>query len=167
MALPSRSHAPSFYASIQTWVFVLHNCWIMGGCWDRCLHSKSWTRQSHAHGFSRTRLDITKGALNAPGQLQTICGHRKHMLAHGLTGLYIPIFIEQYDYTPMANLWTTSLHEVNYCMIGLFQSCVFTYNPYHLLVICTHPHFTLMHTPSWGLGYAWSHRTIFVSGYTE
>ena len=30
---------------------------------------------------------FTKGALNAPGQLQTIYGHREHMLAHGLTGL--------------------------------------------------------------------------------
>ena len=36
---------------------------------------------------------LLKGALNAPGQLQTIYGHREHMLAHGLTGLvhtYIP-----------------------------------------------------------------------------
>ena len=76
-------------------------------------------------------------------------------------------FIEQYDYTPMANLWTTSLHEANYCMIRLFQSGMFTYDPYDPLVTCTHPHFTLTHTPSWGLGYVWSHRTIFVSGYTE
>ena len=62
-------------------------------CWDGHLHSKSRTGQSHAQGFSRTSLDITKGALNAPGQLQTIYRHREHMLAHGLTGLvhtYIP-----------------------------------------------------------------------------
>ena len=30
---------------------------------------------------------LTKGALNAPGQLWTIYRHREHMLAHGLTGL--------------------------------------------------------------------------------
>ena len=30
---------------------------------------------------------FTKGALNAPRQLQTIYRHREHMLAHGLTGL--------------------------------------------------------------------------------
>ena len=31
------------------------------------------------------------------------------MLAHGLTGLilYVPTSLEQYDYAPMANLWTT------------------------------------------------------------
>ena len=46
----------------------------------------------------------------------------------------------------MADLWTTTLHEADYCMIGLFQSGVFTYNPYNHLVICTHPHFTLMCT---------------------
>ena len=56
-------------------------------CWDGCLHSKSQTRQSHAQGFGRTGPGITKGALNAPGQLQTIYRHREHMLAHGLTGL--------------------------------------------------------------------------------
>ena len=43
--------------------------------------------------------------------------------------LYIPTFIEQYDYAPMANLWTTTLHEANYCMIRLFQNGVFTYDP--------------------------------------
>ena len=62
-------------------------------CWDRCLCGKSWTGQSHTQGFSRTGLDITKGALNAPGQLWTIYGHREHMLAYGLAGLvctYIP-----------------------------------------------------------------------------
>ena len=62
-------------------------------CWDRCLHGKSQTGHSHAQGFSRTGLDITKGALNAPGQLWTIYRHREHMLAHGLAGLvctYIP-----------------------------------------------------------------------------
>ena len=56
-------------------------------CWDGHLCGKSWTRQSHTQGFSRTGPDITKGALNAPGKLQTIYGHREHMLAHGLTGL--------------------------------------------------------------------------------
>ena len=30
---------------------------------------------------------LTKGALNAPGQLWTIYRYREHMLAHGLTGL--------------------------------------------------------------------------------
>ena len=30
---------------------------------------------------------FTRGALDAPGQLWTIYGHREHMLAHGLTGL--------------------------------------------------------------------------------
>ena len=30
---------------------------------------------------------LTKGALNAPRQLQTIYRHREHMIAHGLTGL--------------------------------------------------------------------------------
>ena len=44
--------------------------------------------------------------------------------------LYVPTSLEQYDYAPMANLWTTTLHEADYCMIGLFQSGVFTYNPY-------------------------------------
>ena len=39
--------------------------------------------------------------------------------------LYVPTFLEQYDYAPMANLWTTTLHEANYCMIGLFQSGMF------------------------------------------
>ena len=29
----------------------------------------------------------------------------------------------------MADLWTTTLHEANYCMIGLFQNGVFTYDP--------------------------------------
>ena len=29
---------------------------------------------------------LLKGALNAPGQLWTIYGHREHMLVHGLTG---------------------------------------------------------------------------------
>ena len=58
------------------------------------------------------------------------------------------MFIEQYDYAPMADLWTTSLHEADYCMIGLFQSGMFTYDPYNPLVTCTHPHFTLTHTPS-------------------
>ena len=45
----------------------------------------------------------------------------------------------------MANLWTTSLHEANYCMIRLFQSGMFTYDPYNPLVTSTHPHFTLTH----------------------
>ena len=65
----------------------IFNSWITGGCWDGHLHSKSWTRQSHAQRFGRTGPDITKGALNAPGQLWTIYRHREHMLAHGLTGL--------------------------------------------------------------------------------
>ena len=43
--------------------------------------------------------------------------------------MYVPTFLEQYDYTPMADLWTTTLHEANYCMIGLFQSGMFTYDP--------------------------------------
>ena len=41
-----------------------------------------------------------------------------------------------------------------------------TWQLYGALVTCTHPHFMLMHTPSWGLGYTWSHRTVSVSGYT-
>ena len=48
----------------------------------------------------------------------------------------------------MADLWTTSLHEADYCMIGLFQSGVFTYDPYDPLVTSTHPHFTLICIPS-------------------
>ena len=40
------------------------------------------------------------------------------------------------------------LHEANYCMIRLFQSGMFTYNPYNHLVTLTHPHLPLMHTPS-------------------
>ena len=56
-------------------------------CWDGHLCGKSWTGQSHTQGFGRTGLDITKGALNAPGQLWTIYRHREHMLAHGLIGL--------------------------------------------------------------------------------
>ena len=47
--------------------------------------------------------------------------------------LYVPTFIEQYDYAPMADLWTTTLHEANYCMIRLFQTGMFTYNPYNPL----------------------------------
>ena len=35
------------------------------------------------------------------------------------------------------------LHEANYCMTGLFQSGMFTYNPYDPLVTCTYPYFTL------------------------
>ena len=76
------------------WILGTHLlCWIglafwaRSNHWDRHLCSKSWTGQSHAQGFSRTGLDITRGALNAPGQLWTIYGHRGHMLAHGLTGL--------------------------------------------------------------------------------
>ena len=57
------------------------------GCWDGHLHGKSWTGQSHTQGFGRTGLDITKGALNAPGWLQTIYGHREHFLAYELIGL--------------------------------------------------------------------------------
>ena len=41
-----------------------------------------------------------------------------------------------------------SLHEANYCMIGLFQSGVFTYDPYNPLVTLTSPHLPLMYTPS-------------------
>ena len=70
-------------------------------CWDGHLCSKSRTRQSHAQGFSRTGPDITKGALNASGQLRTIYRHREHMLAHGLTGLvhtYIPRTIWLHPY---------------------------------------------------------------------
>ena len=40
------------------------------------------------------------------------------------------------------------LYEADYCMIGLFQSGMFTYDPYDHLVTLTYPHFTLMHTPS-------------------
>ena len=58
------------------------------------------------------------------------------------------------------------LHEANYYMIELFQSGMFTYDPYNPLVTLTYPHFPLMCTPSWGLEYAWSHRTVSVSGYT-
>ena len=53
---------------------------------DICM-AKSWTRQPHTQGFGRTSPDITKVALNAPGQLWTIYGHREHMLAHRLTGV--------------------------------------------------------------------------------
>ena len=42
----------------------------------------------------------------------------------------------------------TTLHEADYCMNGLFQNGVFTYDPYNPLVTCTHPHFTLTCTPS-------------------
>ena len=42
-------------------------------------HPNSPPCQSHTQGFGRTSLDITKGALNAPGQLWTIYGHREHM----------------------------------------------------------------------------------------
>ena len=38
-------------------------------------------------GLVELAQTFTKGALNAPGQLQTIYRHREHMLAHGLTGL--------------------------------------------------------------------------------
>ena len=48
-------------------------------CWDGHLHGKSWTGQPHAQGLGRTSPDITKGALNAPGQLWTIYGHREHI----------------------------------------------------------------------------------------
>ena len=41
-----------------------------------------------------------------------------------------------------------SLHEANYCMIGLFQSGVFTYDPYDALVTLTYPHLSLMYTSS-------------------
>ena len=79
-------------------VFAVGNLWVFlyipipipaetHTCWDRCLHGKSQTGQSHTQGFGRTSPDITKGALNAPGQLWTIYRHREHMLAHGLTGL--------------------------------------------------------------------------------
>ena len=44
-----------------------------------------WT--STLRGLVELAQTLTKGALNAPGQLQTIYGHREHMLAHGLTGL--------------------------------------------------------------------------------
>ena len=60
--------------------------------------------------------------------------------------LYVPTFLEQYDYAPMADLWTTTLHEANYCMIGLFQSGMFTYDPYnpslhaHTLILHLHVH---------------------------
>ena len=39
------------------------------------------------------------------------------------------------------------LHEADYCMIGLFQSGMFTYDPYDHLVTLTYPHFTLTCTP--------------------
>ena len=38
-------------------------------------------------GLVEPAWTLTKGALNASRQLQTIYRHRKHMLAHGLTGL--------------------------------------------------------------------------------
>ena len=40
------------------------------------------------------------------------------------------------------------MHEANYCIIGLFQSGMYTYDPYNLLVTLTYPHLLLMHTPS-------------------
>ena len=40
------------------------------------------------------------------------------------------------------------LDEANYCIIGLFQSGMFTYNPYDPLVTLTYPHLLLTHTPS-------------------
>ena len=40
------------------------------------------------------------------------------------------------------------MHKADYCMIRLFQSCVYTYNPYDPLVTLTYPHLPLMHTPS-------------------
>ena len=41
-----------------------------------------------------------------------------------------------------------SLHEANYCMIGLFQGGVLTYDPYDPLVTLMYPHLPLTHTPS-------------------
>ena len=41
-----------------------------------------------------------------------------------------------------------SLHKADYCMIGLFQSGVFTYDPYNPLVTLMYPHLPLMCTPS-------------------
>ena len=139
MALPSHSHAPSFCTSIPTWVFVLHNCWIMGGCWDGCLCGKSQTEQSHAQGFSRTGLDITKGALNAPGQLWTIYRHRKHMLAHGLTGLvhtyiYRTIWLHPYGWSMDYHFtWGQLLYDqtVSECHVYLqsLQSLSYMHTP--------------------------------------
>ena len=40
------------------------------------------------------------------------------------------------------------LHKVNYCMIELFQSGMFSYDPYNHLVTLTYPYLPLMHTPS-------------------
>ena len=80
-------HYVSYLFILSLCVFMYTTCPCPYLCWDRHLCSKSWTRQSHTQGFGSTSLDITKGALNAPGQLQTIYGHREHMLAHGLTGL--------------------------------------------------------------------------------
>ena len=40
-----------------------------------------------------------------------------------------------------------SLHEADYCIIGLFQSGMFTYDPYDPLVTLTYPHLPLTHTP--------------------
>ena len=90
-------HMARWHADLQKYNYILEyisrKTNTAADCWDGHLHGKSWTGQSHTQGFSRTSLDITKGPLNAPGQLWTIYGHREHMLAHGLTGLvcsYIP-----------------------------------------------------------------------------
>ena len=167
MALWSHSCTPSFCTSILTWVFVLYNCWITGGCWDGCLHSKSQTGQSHTQGFGRTSPDITKGALNAPGQLWTIYGHREHMLAHGLTGLV-------YTYIPRT-IWLCPYGQsMDYSLTWGWLLYDWTVSEWHVYLWSLQS-LSYMHTPSfhtyaytsWGLGYAWSHRTISVSGYTE
>ena len=51
--------------------------------------------------------------------------------------------------TPLWSIYGLPLlHEADYCMIGLFQSGMFTYDPYNHLVTLTYPHFTLTCTPS-------------------
>ena len=71
------------------------------------------------------------------------------MLAHGLAEVIHTYIHKNNMITPLWPIYGLPLlHEANYYMIRLFQSGVFTYDPYNPLVTLTYPHFTLMHTPS-------------------
>ena len=87
--LPSNPLQPHSVACTSFWIItrlLTLICWQFFVETDICVASPR-PDSLMLRGLVEPAQTFTKGALDAPGQLQSIYRHREHMLAHGLTGI--------------------------------------------------------------------------------